>query len=189
MFSRHKGSFEEFRKSKSQSSMISFALRTFSGVRVSNRCLREAAKVARNHWISTINDARLWYLAPLKLYQTEKPYHINLPANALGGHAQSNEVSREHAGIRVENLRGFEKDFTLDKNGFQIFQDTDWRENSDRSTHSFSAAPISGFYDDPDTVRKYYYPAIESLLKEKLGAQSAKAFTHDVGCRPISFRR
>lgn len=164
--------------------MTSFALSTFTGVRVSNRCLRQAAKAPRNHWISTINNARLWYLEPLQLYQTEKPYHINLPANALGGHAQSNEVSQEYARIRIVDLRGSESDFTLDKHGFQIFQDTNGADNPDRSMHSGSAALLPGFYEDPDTVRKYYYPAIENLLKEKLGAQSVKAFTHDVWLPP-----
>lgn len=123
-------------------------------------------------------------MEPLQLYQTEKPYHINLPANALGGHAQSNEVSQEYAPIRIVDLRGSENDFTLDKHGFQIFRGTDWADDSDRSMYSGSAALLSGFNNDPDTVRKYYYPAIENLLKEKLGAHSAKAFTHDVWLPP-----
>ena len=119
-------------------------------------------------------------MKPLDLYQTEKPYHINLPANALKRHAQSNEVSQEYTGIRIKNLRGFENDFTLDKNGFQVFKDADCSLDSDLSTHSASAAPAPIMYSDPDVVRKKYYPAIERLLKEKLGAQCAKAFTHDV---------
>ena len=166
--------------------MVSSALRlvgAFTGKWVLNECLRQALKIPRNHWISTINNARLWYLEPLQLYQTEKPYHINLPANALGGHVQSNEVSREYAGMRIENLRGFENKFSLDKHGFQIFQDIPWGDASDWSTPSAGASPTSCFYDDPDTVRRDYYPAIESLLKEKLRAKSAKAFTHDV--RPL----
>lgn len=181
--SRHKGIAERPRELESQSSMISYALRlgrAFTGKRGFNRCLRQATTIPQNHWISTVNNARLWYLEPLQLYLTEKPYHINLPAIALGGHAQSNEVSREYAQIRIEDLRGSGNDFTLHKNGFQIFQDTNWADDPDRSTHSGSAALLSGFYEDPDSVRKYYYPAIENLLKEKLGAKSAKAFTHDV---------
>ena len=164
--------------------MISFALRSggaFTGKSVINRCLRQATKIPRNHWISTTNNARLWYLEPLQLYQKEKPYHINLPASALRDHAQSNEVSRECAGIRIENLRGFENDFNLDEHGFQVFQDIHWGYHSEWSTNSVGATPISRFYNDPDAVRNYYYPAIENLLKEKLRAQSAKAFTHDVG--------
>ena len=166
--------------------MINSALRlggAFTGKWVINGCLRQATKVSRNYWISTVNNARLWYLEPLQIYQTEKPYHINLPADALGGHVQSNEVSREYAGMRIENLRGVENRFTLDKHGFQIFQDIHWGDAWDWSTPTAGASPSSCFYDDPDTVRKIYYPAIESLLKEKLRAQSSKAFTHDV--RPL----
>lgn len=170
--------------------MISFALTfgvrrgTFTTKGCFHRCLGQAGNTSRIYWLSTVNNARLWYLKPLDLYRTEKPYHINLPANALGGHAQSNEVSQEYAGIRIENLRGFENDFTLDKNGFQIFQDTDCNDESGWSAPSASLVPTSDVYDDPDIVRKNYYPAIERLLKEKLGAQSAKAFTHDV-CLPL----
>ena len=166
--------------------MASFALRlrdlkgAFTGKRFCNLCLRQATEIPRNRSISTVNNARLWYLEPLDLYQTEKPYHINLPANALGGYAQSNEVSREYTGIRIENLRGFENDFTLDKNGFQIFQNTDCGDVPNWSTHNASAASTSGLFDDPDIVRRYYYPRIERLLKQKLRAQSAKVFTHDV---------
>lgn len=166
--------------------MVSSAVRlggAFTGIWVINKCLRQATKIPRNHWISTINNARLWYLEPLQIYQTEKPYHINLPADALGGHVQSNEVSREYAGMRIENLRGFEKKFTLDKHGFQIFQDIHLGDVWDFFTPTAGASSSSCFYDDPDTVRKIYYPAIENLLKEKLRAQSSKAFTHDV--RPL----
>ena len=164
--------------------MARFALRltglkgAFTGKRDFNPCLRQATKIPRNRSISTVNNARLWYLEPSNLYQTEKPYHINLPANALRGYAQSNEVSREYTGIRIDNLRGFENDFTLDKNGFQIFQECGDVPNW--SIHSASAASTSGLFDDPDIVRRYYYPGIERLLKHKLGAQSAKVFTHDV---------
>lgn len=151
------------------------------------QCSRQAANISRSHWISTTNNARLWYLKRLDLYQTEKPYHINLPANALGRHAQSNEVSQEYAGIRIKSLRGFENDFNLDKNGFQIFEDIDCGDDADWSTHSASAAPTSDVYADPDIVRKKYYPAIERLLKKKLGAQMTKAFTHDVRRREPQF--
>lgn len=170
--------------------MIRFALRfggfegAFNRKHVLNRCLEQAANIPRIHWISTVNNARLWYLKPLHLYQTEKPYHINLPANALGSHAQSNEVSEEYAGIKIQDLRGLEKDFTLDRNGFQIIQDAS-RGAESSFTHNASAAPTSDIFDDTDTVRKYYYPAVERLLKDKLKVQSAKAFTHDV-CLPPS---
>lgn len=153
-----------------------------------HRCSGQAASIPQNHWLSTVNNAKLWYLKPLDRYQTEKPYHINLPANALGSHAQSNEVSQEYSGIRIENLRDFENEFTLDKNGFQIFQDTNPGDDSVSSTHSASATPTSDVHDDPDIVRKNYYPAVERLLKEKLGAQLAKVFTHDVWLPPYIIR-
>ncbi len=154
-----------------------------------HRCLRQPTSFPQKHCISTVNNARLWYLKPLDLYQTEKPYHINLPANALGSHAPSNEVSQEYASIRIQSLRGFEKEFTLDKNGFQVFQDYVCGDDSDGSAQSARAVPILDVYDNPDLVRKIYYPAVENFLKEKLGAQSAKAFTHDVWLPPYIYWR
>ena len=142
--------------------------------------MKGAASCPQHHWLSTVNNAKLWYLKPLDLYRAEKPYHINLPSEALGSHAQSNEVSHEYPGIRIKSLRGLENEFTLDRNGFQIFQDIDCGDGSKRSLHDVSAAPSPDYFDDPDAVRRNYYPTIERLLKEKLGAQSAIAFTHDV---------
>ena len=172
--------------------MMSFAIAfgtsrgAFTREGFSHRCLGQAANLQRKSLMSTVNNARLWYLKPLDLYQTEKPYHINLPVNALGSHAQSNEVSQEYAGIRIQSLRGFESCFTLDKNGFQVFQDTDCSDASDWSTRGARAAPGSDVYSDPALVRENYYPAVERFLKEKLGARLAKAFTHDVWQPPCS---
>ena len=149
-----------------------------------HRYMEQAAKFPQHQWLSTVNNAKLWYLKPLDLYQAEKPYHINLPSKALGGHAQSNEVSHEYPGIQIQSLRGLEKDFTLDRNGFQIFQDIDCGDTFNRSSHNVSAVPSPDIFDDPDAVRRIYYPTIERLLKEKLGAQSARAFTHDVWLPP-----
>ena len=148
------------------------------------RYMEQAAQLPQHHWLSTVNNAKLWYLKPLDLYQAEKPYHINLPSEALGSHAQSNEVSHEYSGIQIQNLRGRENDFNLDRNGFQVFQDINCSDSPNRSCHNVSAAPSPDIFDSPDAVRRIYYPTIERLLKEKLGAQSARAFTHDVRLPP-----
>ena len=146
--------------------------------------LKLATHVPHNSWISTVNNAKLWYLKPLNLYQIEKPYHINLPADALGTYAQSNEVSQEYAGIRIQDLRSSVKDFTLERNGFQVFQDVDCGSDLQRSVDPGGVSSPQDFHNDPDIVRRVYYPMVERLLKEKLRAQSAKAFTHDVRLAP-----
>ncbi|KAL6713620.1 hypothetical protein ACLMJK_009085 [Lecanora helva] len=116
-------------------------------------------------------DGRLWYLRRLNTYKTEKPYHINLPARALGCHWQTNEVSQEQGDIRIEDIRGREEHFSLDTNGFQVLR-----------------AAWNGLnHDDPDAVRRGYYHTIECLLEDRLGARFAKAFTHDIRRREASF--
>jgi hypothetical protein len=128
--------------------------------------------------ISTAVNAKLWYLKPLAVYETEKPYHINLPANALLEGSQSNEESGEYPGIQVSNLRGQEDQFTLDRNGFQVFGcgASDELETTKRLNNAVSYDE----YADPDIVRKKYYPAVNEFLKSVLGAGEALAFTHDV---------
>ena len=162
----------------------------FTYNRVRNACARKVpfplwlgcpANIQQNKQISTITNAKLWYLKPLDLYRTEKPYHINLPANALGGHAQSNEESQEYGGITITDLRNREKDFTLNKNGFQVFKDIQNGSLSASSTHSASTVLDSTDCDDAEKVRRKVYPAIERWLKDRLEAESVKAFTHDVG--------
>lgn len=66
--------------------------------------------------------------------------------------------------IRVEDGRGREQEFTLDRNGFELVQ---------------APSQVRDFYSD-DEVKRSYYPEVEQLLCDRLGAARVVVFDHTV---------
>ena len=66
--------------------------------------------------------------------------------------------------VRIEDARGRENEFTLDRNGFAL-------------THAATA--VKDFYD-PEEIKRVYYPEVESLLRQRLGASRVFVFDHVV---------
>jgi hypothetical protein len=66
--------------------------------------------------------------------------------------------------IRIEDARGQEEQFTLDRNGFQLVR---------------SPSRVADFYS-PEEVERVYYPEVEQLLKKALGATRVQIFDHTV---------
>jgi hypothetical protein len=67
--------------------------------------------------------------------------------------------------IRIEDARGREREFSLDRNGFQLVHST---------------SKVKDFYAAPDEVARIYYPELEALLRDTLGATKVKIFDHAV---------
>jgi hypothetical protein len=66
--------------------------------------------------------------------------------------------------IGIEDARGREDQFTLDRNGFQLVK---------------SASNVHDFYS-PEEVERTYYPEVERLLRTAIGASRVKIFDHTV---------
>jgi hypothetical protein len=66
--------------------------------------------------------------------------------------------------IAIEDARGHEGEFTLDRNGFQLVK---------------AASKVGDFYA-PEEVERIYYPEIEKLLRDTLGVSRVKIFDHTV---------
>lgn len=66
--------------------------------------------------------------------------------------------------IRIDDGRGREQEFTLDRNGFAIVE---------------APSAVRDFYAD-DEVKQTYYPEVERLLREKLGVSRVVIFDHTV---------
>jgi len=66
--------------------------------------------------------------------------------------------------IRIEDGRGREQEFTLDRNGFQLVH---------------APSKVRDFYSE-DEIRRTYYPEVEQLLRDKLGATRVAIFDHTV---------
>lgn len=66
--------------------------------------------------------------------------------------------------VPIEDGRGREQDFTLDRNGFALVR---------------APSRVADFYSQEE-VRRTYYPELERLLREQLGASRAVIFDHTV---------
>jgi hypothetical protein len=66
--------------------------------------------------------------------------------------------------VRIEDARGRETDFTLDRNGFALVK---------------APTAVANFYD-PEEVKRIYYPEVEQLLRNTLGATRVFVFDHNV---------
>ena len=91
----------------------------------------------------------------------EKPtyYRIDPPP----GVPRWNGIEDERE-VRIEDARGRESEFTLDRNGFTLVK---------------APTAVADFYD-PDEVKRVYYPEVERLLRDATGAGRVFIFDHNV---------
>ena len=66
--------------------------------------------------------------------------------------------------VTIEDARGREAVFTLDRNGFALVK---------------ARTAVADFYS-PDEIKNVYYPEVERLLCDKLGASRVFVFDHNV---------
>jgi len=66
--------------------------------------------------------------------------------------------------VLIEDARGRGPEFTLDRNGFTLIK---------------SPTAVRNFYD-PGEIKSVYYPEVERLLRDTLGASRVVAFDHNV---------
>src|SRR5215472_18472132 len=92
---------------------------------------------------------------------TEKPayYRIDPPP----GVPRANGIDDPHE-VRIEDARGREGEFTLDRNGFALVK---------------ASTAVDDFYA-PGEIKRVYYPEIERLLRGRLGASRVFVFDHNV---------
>jgi len=92
---------------------------------------------------------------------TEKPaaYRIEPPP----GVPRWNGLDDPHE-VTIEDARGRESEFTLDRNGFALIK---------------APTAVAEFYS-PDEIKRVYYPEVERLVRDKLGASRVFVFDHNV---------
>jgi hypothetical protein len=66
--------------------------------------------------------------------------------------------------VFIEDARARETEFTLDRNGFTLVE---------------SPSSVSDFYD-PEEIKRVYYPEVEGLLRDAVGASRVFVFDHNV---------
>ena len=91
----------------------------------------------------------------------EKPayYRIEPPP----GVPKSNGITDPHE-MTIEDARGRESEFTLDRNGFALIK---------------APTAMTDFYS-PDEIKRTYYPEVERLVRDTLGASRVFVFDNNV---------
>ena len=91
----------------------------------------------------------------------DKPvyYRIEPPR----GVPQWNGIDDPHE-VLIDDARGRETEFTLDRNGFALVK---------------APTAVANFYD-PEEIKRVYYPEVERLLRDALGASRVFIFDHNV---------
>jgi len=79
------------------------------------------------------------------------------------GQPRWNAIDDPHQ-VKVEDARGRDSEFTLDRNGFALVG---------------APTSVTDFYD-PQEIKHVYYPEVERLLRETLGASCVLVFDHNV---------
>ncbi|KAF1809796.1 putative methyltransferase [Eremomyces bilateralis CBS 781.70] len=117
-------------------------------------------------------EAKLSYYTPPA--DGSRPYgYVEQPPEGV---PQRNYSKEDHE-VTIEDLRGRETDFTLDKNAFEVLANV-------------PSATTYTTFDSDDEVEKVYYPEVEKLLLDSLpGAHRIFIFDHTIRhARPNSNR-
>lgn len=107
----------------------------------------------------------IFYLEPLKIYDEEKPYFLNIPVTHIPGASQTN-VSYTRRMVSITDIRGHESLFSLDKTGFEV-------------GNLISKVPYEGFTSESEIIGTYYEETKE-LLKKHTGATHVMPFDYQV---------
>lgn len=112
-------------------------------------------------------QATFWYLKRLPIWNSTKPYFINVPQSALQeDQKSSNEISEPIADIPVRNMRDLPWPNDIDLRGFAFH------------VHEFGIR--EEVFRDPSGVRREYIPKVETWLKMVTGAEIVHTLTSEV---------
>src|ERR1700761_5500824 len=106
----------------------------------------------------------LVFLRKESKHSTEKPYKLQYdPGEGL---PRSNCINEATTNITIRDIRGRENQFTLEREGFSY-------------RHMKSSLAPEEFYHE-ERVKKVYYPELQHLLMETLGAKRVEILEHGV---------
>ncbi|KAF2434684.1 hypothetical protein EJ08DRAFT_426532 [Tothia fuscella] len=115
-----------------------------------------------------------WYLDQLPVYQTTKPYIVNLPLSRVPAGKRTNQICAAYTDIVVRDIRAAETEYTLDRNGFELSR----------------SIPMSLDYEDfryPSKVRDIYCENVKHALVKMRGAELGDILHLAIRRRHVSF--
>ncbi|EED20647.1 conserved hypothetical protein [Talaromyces stipitatus ATCC 10500] len=86
------------------------------------------------------------------------------PKPSISGKPETYERETETLEVTIHDISGSELDYTLDKNGFQLY----YHESKQK------------LFVDEDEIKNEYYPETEQLLKDATGASKIFIFDHTI---------
>lgn len=101
------------------------------------------------------------YLAPLDVYQVQKPYHSRLPF--LNGLRRTNIMGKAYRDVRVYDVTGSTSSFDLDDSGFEFLK---------------IPAGIKDWSDHQ--VREQYLPNMKKWLLNHFNCEAAHVYAYNV---------
>lgn len=110
-------------------------------------------------------ESSIAFLSPMRLYEKEKPFFSNIPFFEIEGARQSN-LRTLHQPITLEDIRGKEDNYTLDRNGFQIVKEAAFGTSRD--------------FEDDTWVIEEYEPRVKETIKQATGAERVEIFDFTV---------
>jgi hypothetical protein len=105
------------------------------------------------------------HLAPLELYQKEKPYKCQLPKECFPGSKMHNLLSQSYP-ISISDITGREDLFSLAVSGFE-----------------FTKCPIAVRDWSDHCVSSSYLPGLVDWLKQRLGCRDVFCYAYNVRSR------
>jgi hypothetical protein len=104
-------------------------------------------------------------------HKTEKPYKLQYdPGENI---PRWNCVNENQSDIRLHDIRGRETEFTLEKQGFAVY--------------NLNSKLLPADYDDETKVKKVYYEELRALLKKRLGVSRVEILEYGVRKRHPEF--
>nr|POE75759.1 hypothetical protein CFP56_67778 [Quercus suber] len=112
----------------------------------------------------------MYFIAPQQKTSSEKAYQLKY--DPPDGFPPTNIVSDEYSPT-IEDVRGQENHFSVDRNGFAILEIEDRLSYND--------------YGDETKIRQTYFPHVAEAVKKLLGAARVQIFEHVVRKRHAGF--
>uniref|UniRef100_A0A0B7K4N7 Uncharacterized protein n=1 Tax=Bionectria ochroleuca TaxID=29856 RepID=A0A0B7K4N7_BIOOC len=127
------------------------------------------ASIASEDHVGDSFIASLKYLRRDPKYEREKPFSCLIDLTHVSGAEQTNIVSDSFDNIVIRDGRKHAPEFDLDKTGFELIDVGDHYPSSK--------------FEDTEWLKQVYYPFIENLVIQRLGAKEARVFEHQLRYR------
>lgn len=117
--------------------------------------------------LSSRTTSSIEFLRDLERYSFEKPYMCNIPFPNVPEAKQHNISMHTQSNIPVYDVRGHERDFTLNSHGFEL-----------KDTLTVPSEPTDLLNDE--WVQQSYYPMVKDFLLHELEAETVLVYDHVV---------